>query len=128
MGEQERLYLDRQHRNALDRMEQTGPAENRSEAAKRLIEAGAERKGCWNGSTNGRGIKRLTAEFSRAFAWIGIAILALTLFAPVEFRWPAVFAFFAAFGCSGLYVAVDQYGERLFGQQRQAAADGGEAE
>jgi len=132
MAEREQLYLDRQHREALTAAERRENADNRSDAAKSLIQAGAERKGYWNGTAAGRGVKRLAAEFGRAFAWIGIAILALTVFAPVEFRWPAVFAFFAAFGCSALYVAADTYEERLDRAlrrlRRKPATDGGERE
>jgi len=130
MAEREQLYLDRQHRDALTKAEQRGNADNRSDAAKSLIQAGAEKKGYWNGTATGRSVKRLAAEFGRAFAWVGIVILALTLFAPIEYRWPAVFAFFAAFGCSSLYVAVDQYEDRLDRAlkrlKKQPATDGGE--
>ena len=132
MAERERLYLDKQHRDALTAAEQRENADSRSDAAKSLIQAGAEQKGYWNGTAVGRGLKRLAAEFGRAFAWVGIAILALTIFAPVEFRWPAVFAFFAAFGCSSMHLVVDQYEERLDRALRQLrrkrATDGGEAE
>jgi hypothetical protein len=64
------------------------------------------------GYLNGNGnttLKWVSKEFSRAFGWIGVAWLALTLAYPVGFRLGAVFAFSAALACSGLYALLDTH-------------------
>jgi hypothetical protein len=128
------LYLDKNHRDAIDHLIDEGQADSPSDAAKQLIHDGATRRGIWNGhnpsTAAGTGLKRLASEFTRAFTWIGIAFLALTIFYPIEYRLPAVFAFFAALGCSALYVAVEEYEDALDRALRrlnkEPAPDGGE--
>jgi hypothetical protein len=134
MAERQRLYLDKNHRDAIEHLVDHGEADNPSDAAKQLIHDGATRRGIWNGprtaTATGTGLKRIAAEFTRAFTWIGIALLALTIFYPIEYRLPAVFAFFAALGCSALYVAVDQYEDALDRAlrrlQKEPTPDGGD--
>jgi len=132
MGERQHLYLDKNHRDVIEHLVDTGQADNHSDAGKQLIQAGARHRGIWNGPNTATrtGLKRLASEFARAFTWIGVAILALTIFYPIEYRLPAVFAFFAALGCSALYVAVEEYEDALDRALRQLkkepAPDGGE--
>jgi hypothetical protein len=132
MAERQRLYLDKNHRDAIQHLVDDGQADTPSDAAKQLIHDGATRRGIWNGprTATGAGLQRIAAEFARAFTWIGVAILALTIFYPIEYRLPAVFAFFAALGCSALYVAVEEYEDALDRALRQLkkepAPDGGE--
>jgi hypothetical protein len=132
MAERQQVYLDKDHRDAIQHLVDDGQADNPSDAAKQLIRDGADRRGIWNGpnSVTRTGLKRLASEFTRAFTWIGVAILAVTIFYPVEYRLPAVFAFFAALGCSALYVAVEEYEDALDRALRQLkkepTPDGGE--
>jgi hypothetical protein len=122
MAQRERLYLEKQQRDGLEAVVEHGGADNESEAARRLINAGMAELGYGDGAPAESPLKQLSAEFGRAFAWVGVAWLAITLVAPVELRLGAVFAFAAALGCSVLYVVFDKHEpgisaalKRLFG-------------
>lgn len=128
MAQRQRIYLEKQQRDAIDDVLDDGEADNESEAARTLINAGMAKLGY--GTTNHHTdtpLKQLAAEFGRAFAWIGIGWLAFTFSAPVEWRLGAVFAFAAAFGCTGLYVVLEKHEpkvsnslKRLIGRGEQA--------
>lgn len=112
MAQRERLYLDKSQRETLRAMVEEGEVDNPSEAARRLIDAGAaELRG--DRDTGPGPMASVAAEFSRAFAWVGIGWLAVTLLFPVEIRLGAVFAFAAAVGCSGLYVVLERHEPRV---------------
>lgn len=95
--------------DALEEMQRCGDADNYSEALRRATKTGLQELGYQNGENADTTLKWLSGEFARAFAWIGIAWVGLTLLLPIRYRVGAVFAVFAAAGCSGLYVALDQH-------------------
>jgi len=103
---------DTDHREALEDYADDGHADSQSEALRQTSQAELARRGYLNGNGNTK-LKWLTKEFSRAFVWIGVAWLALTVAFPVEFRMGAVFALFAAVSCSGLYVVLDTHEPRV---------------
>jgi len=103
---------DKDHRQALEEYKDDGHADSPSEALRQTSQAELARQGYLNGNGNTT-LKWLTKEFSRAFVWIGVAWLALTSLAPIEYRMGAVFALFAAVGCSGLYVVLDNREPRI---------------
>lgn len=115
MAESRGVRLEKSHREAIkDMVDARGIADNGNEAIKQLLDAGMREYGYRNGAENGdTTLKRLTAEFARAFTWIGIAWLTLTMLLPVGFRLGAAFAFFAALGCFAVYVALDRREPRV---------------
>lgn len=99
---------DTDHREALEDYADDGNADSPSEALRQTSQAELARQGYLNGNGNTT-LKWASKEFSRAFAWIGVAWLAFTFTAPVEYRLGAVFALSAALACSALYVLLDTH-------------------
>lgn len=113
MAQHTSVRLEKEERDAIEHMEETNRADNLSEAHRKLLRAGMREYGYENGNMTETALKRFSAEFARAFVWIGLAWLGVTVVAPVEYRLGAVFALFAAVGSSGVYVALDRHEPRV---------------
>lgn len=109
MAQHTSVRLEKEERDAIKDMDDRNVADNKSEAHRKLLRAGMSKYGYQNGQMTETALKRVSAEFGRAFFWLGVGWLALTLVAPVEYRLGAVFAFFAAAACSGLYVGLERH-------------------
>lgn len=118
--------LKEKHRNAIDDMVKKDLAEDGYDALSELLTAGMHAYGYRNGDYTETALKRLSAEFSKAFAWVGVGWLALTLLFPVQFRIGSVFAFSAALACSGMYVLLDRH-EPKFTNRLRRLLGGGES-
>lgn len=90
---------DKDHREALQRMVDSGEADSASEALRQTSYADLARRGYLNGS---RGVERAAEEFGKAFGWVGVGWLAVTAIYPVEYRVGAVFALVASVACFGV--------------------------
>jgi len=115
MGRKHSVRLDQDIDDATDTLVQDGVYSDKSEAIRQLARAELSRQGVLGGSRGS--LSKVADEFAKAFAWIGVGWLALTVVYPVEYRLGAVFAFVAALGCvavarlSGMDVGVP-WGEK----------------
>jgi len=99
---------DTEHQDALEEYVNDGNADSVSEAVRQTSQAELARQGYLNGNGNTT-LKWVSKEFSRAFAWIGVAWLAFTFALPVQYRLGAIAALSAALACSGLYALLDTH-------------------
>jgi len=100
---------DQDHREALDAMVDAGEADSKSEALRQTSQSDLARRGYLNGTHKPR-LSGIADEFAKAFAWIGIGWLGVTMLYPVGYRLGAVFAFLAAFGCMAVGRVVEMDG------------------
>jgi hypothetical protein len=126
MADRTSVRLEPKQTNAIEDMESRGLADNKAEAHRELLTAGMHAYGYRNGDYTETALKRLSAEFSKAFAWVGVGWLALTLLFPVQFRLGSVFAFSAALACSGMWVLLDRH-EPKFTNGLKRVFGGGES-
>lgn len=119
MARSQGVRIDSELEDVVDDLQDRGLADDTSDAIRRLAHAGMQDYGYQNGthyqtpSHQASGLQTAAGEFARAFAWVGIAWLALTLMFPIEIRLGAVFAFAAALGCSGLYVVLENHEDHV---------------
>jgi len=109
---------DQDHEDGLEAMIDDGQADSMSEALRQTSRAELARQGYLNGTHKPR-LSGIADEFAKAFAWIGIGWLGVTMVYPVGYRLGAVFAFLAAFGCMAVGRVVEMEGVG-FGRGEQA--------
>lgn len=103
------VRVTNEHESCIEDMVDRGIADSGSEAHRLLLNEGMRQYGYAAGECRDTRLKWLCREFARAFAWVGIAWLALTLFFPVGFRVGAIFAVWASLGCVVLLFVLDRH-------------------
>lgn len=110
MSTHKSIRLEKQHEDAIEDLDNRGVADNESEAHRMLLAAGMREFGYEAGGYQAASpLSWVAGEFARAFAWIGVAWLALTALFPVVWRMGAVFALLASLGCVVVRHVVDEY-------------------
>ena len=98
--------VDKDHREALDRMVEDDKADSRSEAFRQTSQHALADRGYLNG--DGNGSSWLLREIGKLWAYLGVGWLGFTLFYPVSLRvWVVVF-FIGAVVSFGTAEALDR--------------------
>lgn len=126
MGDRVTVRLESGQKDAFEEMTRNGDADNDSEALRRSVNVGLAELGYLNGCQVKDTNLRVTARrFRDAFALLGVFMVGLTFWLPLELRAFAAAPFAASLGCWGLDRALEgrtfevthQIG-RLFGGDR----------
>lgn len=109
MAKPKSIRLEKAHREAIKDMVDRGKVDNASEAHKQFLSEGMRQFGYEYGEYADTRLQAVAGEFARAFAWIGVGWLALTLLLPVGFRLGSVGAFSASLACVVIYRVLEQH-------------------
>lgn len=104
MSDQYSVRLENRHGKLVEEAEETGIADNQTEAFKTLLEGGALYYGL-NGSAGRTRLRRLVARAADAFAFGGVVFLGLTFLLPLEVR---LVALSATWGVAVLLFGLDR--------------------
>lgn len=86
MAKQVTVRTDKDHREALDLMQEYGEADSRAEAMRASSQAELARRGYLNGSDMDTPLRKTFREFARLFSYGGFAWLGFTVMWSLEFR------------------------------------------
>jgi len=124
MAENVTARTDKDHRDALTAMVDSGEADSISEALRQTSQADLARRGYVDGPNGDTALVKTAYELSRALAWVGIAWLVVTALYPVALRVGGVFALVSAFGMWGVAQALQRaepnITNRIFGRGDEA--------
>lgn len=122
------VNLEKGQKEAFERMEDAGDADNRSEALRRSVNVGLAELGYLNGKPRANDdetpLRTVSRRFADAFALLGVFLVGFTFFFPLQFRAIVAFPFAASLACYGFERTLSNYEPAV--SRRLAAVFGGE--
>lgn len=112
MGVQTTANLESGQKKALEQMVEDEVADTQSEALRRTLNIGLADLGYLNGTPVDNGDTRLRAaarRFTDAFALLGVLLIGVTFFLPLEMRMFVIAPFGAALACHSIDRALASY-------------------
>ena len=86
MARQVNVRTDKDHREALDAMQEDSDADSRAEAMRQTSRTELARRGYLNGHSNQTTLRKATHLMARWFTIAGFVLLGVTWWYPVSFR------------------------------------------
>lgn len=109
MAKNRSVRLEKQQIEAIEKMEEVGLADNKSEAHRNALTAGLTQFGMLNGGSCDTRLRQTARQFGFGFAMIGAFVVGLAYFGGLNSRVLAITPFIMSLACYGLDKALAAY-------------------
>lgn len=93
------MDLEQRQKDTVEAMAQNGDADTASEAIRDAIEHYAATRGYYNGEKRDTYLRKVFGRMAWSFAYVGIGVVAVFYFLPLQFRIAAVVPFLGSVVC-----------------------------